>query len=429
MDSGETPEIIRGLDSTESVEKSMAVKSSEVKSYPPLPSQRQDDGIIDYSRLEKMETISKIAGGVAHDLNNFLAPIISYAELAIDDLSEDEVLYYDMEQILEAARYAHGLARQLLAFCREQKPNYAVINLNKSVKGAKKMLRRLLRENIVLDFRFDPNLENIVADVSSMDQILINMTVNAQDAMPTGGRFVIETANVILDDTFVKRHDGVLSGEYVMISFTDNGHGMSEDVKARIFDRGYSTKRESGTGFGLATVKSVVDAIGGYIHVISDVGQGTCFKIFLPPARHPMESGQLGHDEVVAKGQGEWILVVDDEIPIRRLTTRILDKYGYSVLEAASGEEALHILLQKKGKVDLAVIDLVMPEMNGLQVQQEIRKIFPHIKTVIMSAYEPEHVQHYYLVKEKQEVLQKPFTVHTLAETVNRVLMSGKKQT
>ena len=428
MNRGETTENIRAGESHDVAKEARVSNPDAARSYPRMPSSPKELSTIDYSRLEKMETISKIAGGVAHDLNNFLAPIISYAELAIDDLSEDEVLYYDMEQILEAAKYAHGLARQLLAFCREQKPTYSVINLNKSVKGAKKMLRRLLRENIILDFRFDPNLESIVADVSSMDQILINMTVNAQDAMPTGGRFVIETANVVLDETFVKRHPGAPFGEYVMISFTDNGHGMSDEVKAHIFDRGFSTKRGAGTGFGLATVQSVVQSIGGYVHVISEEGQGTCFKIFLPPARHPVDTGQSFQDEVIARGQGEWILVVDDEVPVRRLTTRILDKYGYHVLEAATGEDAVQVLLQKKGQVDLAVIDLVMPKMNGLQVQQEIRRNFPTVKTLIMSAYEPEHVQHYYLVKDQQEILQKPFTVFTLADTVKRVLSNSEKQ-
>ncbi|MBN2343349.1 MAG: response regulator [Deltaproteobacteria bacterium] len=377
---------------------------------------------IDFSEFEKIETISKIAGGVAHDLNNFLSPIISYAQLAIDDLSEDEVLYYDMEQILEAARYAHGLAKQLLAFCREQKPSYAIINLNKSVKGAKKMLRRLLRENIILDFRFDPNLESIVADMSNIDQILINMTVNAQDAMPTGGRYVIETANVTLDKTFAKCNPGAPIGERVMISFTDNGHGMREEVKKRIFERGFSTKNRGGTGFGLATVQSVVDNIGGYIHVISDEGQGTCFKIFLPPARHPLPQTYTAEKEEVYFGQGEWVLVVDDEIPIRRLTTRILDKYGYHVLEAESGEEALRILLQKKGKIDLLLTDLVMPQMDGLKLQKEVQKTFPNVKTLIMSGYEAEHVKHYYLVKQKQEILLKPFTVSMLTSTVKQVL-------
>ncbi len=423
MDRGEPTENITDPEDVISPKEVIGVRQSIGNvAFPGSAARRDGQTGMDYSHLERMETISRIAGGVAHDLNNFLAPIISYAELAIDDLSEDEVLYYDMEQILEAARYAHGLARQLLAFCREQKPTYSVINLNKSVKGAKKMLRRLLRENIVLDFRFDPNLENIVADMSNIDQILINMTVNAQDAMPTGGRFVIETANVTLDETFIKQNPNTTVGEYVMISFTDNGHGMSGAVKRRIFERGFSTKNGAGTGFGLATVQAVVDSIGGFIHVISEEGQGACFKIFLPPARHPGESNQHENDDKIIRGQGEWILVVDDETPIRRLTTRILDKYDYHVLEASSGEEALQILLQKKGKVDLAIIDLVMPEMSGLQVQQEIRRNFPHIRTVIMSAYEPEHVQHYYLVNEKQEIIQKPFTVYTLARTVRKVL-------
>lgn len=377
---------------------------------------------IDFSEFEKIETISKIAGGVAHDLNNFLSPIISYAELAMDDLSEDEVLYYDMEQILEAARYAHGLAKQLLAFCREQKASYAVINLNKSINGAKKMLRRLLRENIILDFRFDPNLENIVADMSNIDQILINMTINAQDAMQTKGRFVIETANITLDKTYAMHHPGAPIGDRVMISFTDNGHGMPEQVREQIFERGFSTKRRGGTGFGLATVKSVVDSVGGYIDVITEVGQGTCFKIFLPPARHPMPQDYSENNQEIFLGQGEWVLVVDDEIPIRRLTTRILDKFGYNVLEAASGEEALRMLLQKDGKVDLVLTDLVMPGMDGFRLQQEIRQAFPLVKTLIMSGYEAEHVQHYYLVKQKQEILLKPFTVNMLTKMVRRII-------
>ncbi|MBN2526292.1 MAG: response regulator [Deltaproteobacteria bacterium] len=413
MDSGDIPENVLKHGRNDSSQQVFSSSGALIKQKPIN---------VDFSRLEKMETISKIAGGVAHDLNNFLAPIISYAELAIDDLSEDEVLYYDMEQILEAARYAHGLARQLLAFCREQKPTYSVINLNKSVKGAKKMLRRLLRENIILDFRFDPNLESIVADISSIDQILINMTVNAQDAMPMGGRYVIETSNVILDDMFVRRNPFAKPGDYVMISFSDNGHGMSEEVRKRIFERGFSTKKGAGTGFGLATVQSVVESQGGFIQVISDLGQGTCFKIFLPPARHPINSILVDDEHEIVKGNGEWILIVDDEIPVRRLSTRILDKYGYHVLEASSGEEALEILFKKKGKVDLAVIDLVMPQMDGLQVQHEIRQHFPHVKTLIMSAYEPEHVQHYYFVREKQEILQKPFTVGALARTVQQVL-------
>lgn len=380
---------------------------------------------INFSEFEKIETISKIAGGVAHDLNNFLSPIISYAELAIDDLSEDEVLYYDMEQILEAARYAHGLAKQLLAFCREQKPSYSIINLNKSVKGAKKMLRRLLRENITLDFRFDPNLESIVADISNIDQILINMTVNAQDAMQQGGQFVIETANVCLDEVFAAHHAGAPVGEQVMISFSDNGMGMSEKVKARIFERGFSTKNRGGTGLGLATVLSVVENIGGYIQVISEKGQGTCFKIFLPPARQQVQQElDKGQDEIFV-GHGEWILVVDDETPIRRLTTRILDKYGYHVLEAESGEDAIRILLQKEGKIDLVLADLVMPEMNGFKLQQEVRKSFPNVKTLIMSGYEAEHVQHHYLMEQEQEILLKPFSVSVLTQSVQKVLTGG----
>jgi len=366
-----------------------------------------------------------LASGAAHDLNNYLAPIVNYAELAMKDLEEDEVLYYDMEQILEAAKCAHGVTKQLLAFCRQDTTkSMEIININNNIIGSKKMLRRLLREDITFETKLDNKLDSVKCQLSQIDQILINMTVNAQDALPEGGYFTIETSNVDLDKSYQKFHPKAKPGSYILISFCDNGIGMSDDTIDKIFEHGFSTKGNAGTGVGLSTVMEIVDSLGGYIDILSEEHKGTCFKIYLPRIKKHTKEKSHTQNQAMPYGDNQWIIIVDDDIQTRRLTTRILDRFGYQVLEASSADEALQILVNKHGKINLVLTDVVLKGMNGIMLARQIETIYPDVSTLFMSGYSKKIVEKYGEIDLSASFLSKPFTMESLTKAVHNKLNS-----
>jgi signal transduction histidine kinase/CheY-like chemotaxis protein len=371
---------------------------------------------------QHLEAIGQLACGVAHDLNNLLVPIITYSELLLDELKEDESLFWDIEQILESAHYARDITAQLLLFCKRQQPAASILNLNNSIAGAKKMLQRLLRENINFKLKLDSQLGTILADQAQIDQILINMAVNAKDAMPDGGNFVIETANVDVSEIFAAKNPGLTAGSWIMMAFSDTGCGISKETLLKIFDRFFTTKKKQGTGLGLSTVKEIVNSLGGYIKVISEPGKGTCFKIFIPRNDNKLPEPVMVKSSDIQLGNGEWILVTENEDVIRQLICRILSKYGYNIIQSATGEEGLNITTTQTPKPDLLLTDLVLPGISGNTYYKKMASLIPEIKVLYMSGYDKDEIDRDGIFNEKYNFLKKPFSVKSLTVAVRNAL-------
>jgi PAS domain S-box-containing protein len=377
-------------------------------------------------QTEKMEAVGQLAGGVAHDFNNLLTVITSYSGLLLGDLQEESPMRVDVQQIDGAAKRAASLTRQLLAFSRRQVLQPQLLTLNRVVNGLEKMLRRLVREDIEIVTALDAGVGLVEADPGQVEQVLINLVVNARDAMPGGGTLTIGTANVELDDSVVERHSevGVAPGRYVMLSVSDTGTGMTREVQARIFEPFFTTKTaDVGTGLGLATVYGIVKQSGGYIWAYSEPGHGTVFKVFLPKLDVAQEVGAAGRRRAsVLLARGETILVAEDDNALRYVACRALRTFGYRVLEARNGREALDVCERHEGPIHVVVSDLVMPEMSGSELADRIAARHAGIKVLLMSGYAGDEAARRKIARAGIAFIEKPFAADALAARVREVL-------
>ena len=377
---------------------------------------------------QKMEAIGRLAGGVAHDFNNLLTAIIGHSQLVTRKMSPDDPMRNSIIEIEKAGQRAASLTAQLLAFSRKQILRPKVLDLNAVVTELEIMLRRLIGEDIAVQTRLSPSLGLVKADPGQIEQVIMNLAINARDAMPAGGVISIETANESLEGPELGEDPELHAGEYVTLAITDTGRGMDQETQARLFEPFFTTKAQGkGTGLGLATVYGIVDQSGGQITVDSEPGRGTTFKIYLPRAVE--HDAQL--DEPVAivpsasPAQGkETILLVEDEEAVRTLTRRILEQSGYCVLEAKHGPEALLLCAQYEGAIHLMITDVVMPEMSGRQLTERVAPTRPDMKILLMSGYTEDTMVRHGIACDGAAFLQKPFTLDALGLKVREVLDS-----
>ena len=372
---------------------------------------------------QKMEAVGRLAGGVAHDFNNMLTVIAGYNRMILDELSTLDPLRGYAEEILKAADRAAALTNQLLAFSRRQMMRPRVIDLNAVIGQTENMLRRLIGEDIQLVMSLGADTGNIKADPNHIEQAIVNLAVNARDAMPLGGRISIETSNAQIDETYAKTHMGVKPGEFVMIAVSDTGHGMDSATRQNIFEPFFTTKqRGKGTGLGLATVYGMVKQSGGDIWVYSEPGQGTTFKLYFPRVAEPVSPGLTEDPEHPRPDGNETVMLVEDETQVRDLEARMLRQLGYTVLAAASGAEAMDISRAHPGKISLLVTDVVMPNMSGKQVADALLSSRPGLKVLYLSGYTEDIVVHHGVLDSGVDFLTKPFSREALARKIREIL-------
>lgn len=373
-------------------------------------------------QAEKMQAIGRLAGGVAHDFNNVLTVIMGYAQQMID-IPNREAVHNSANQILTASNRAASLTRQLLAFGRKQVLQPSVVNLNAVIVDVDKMLRRLVSENVPIVTRPGADLGPVKADLGQIEQVLLNLVINARDAMPGGGTITIETANVELDDAYAGQHAGVRAGSYVMLAVSDTGVGMDEDTKAHIFEPFFTTKElGKGSGLGLATVYGVVQQSGGHVWVYSEPGRGSTFKVYLPRVEDVGPETAASLDEKPTIRGNETILVAEDDGQVRDLTVAILKACGYAVLDAENAHDAERQCQQHGGEVHLLLTDVVMREMSGPELARRVQRIRPKTKVLFMSGYTDSAIVHQGVLDPGIAFLPKPFTPSTLAGKVRQVL-------
>jgi len=377
---------------------------------------------------QKMEAIGRLAGGVAHDFNNILTAIGGYTDLLMADLPPDDRRRHDVEEIYQAAQRAAGLTQQLLAFSRRQVLQPKVININALVPDIEKMLRRLIGEDILFATVLHPHLGNVRADPGQLEQVIVNLAVNARDAMPDGGRLTIETRNVELDAEYAVDHPTVKPGRYVMLAVTDSGVGMDEETKSRIFEPFFTTKvRGKGTGLGLATVYGIVQQTGGHIWPYSEPGRGTTMRVYLPRVDAPVDPIEHPSDPAPDTLRGsETLLVVEDEAPVRAVTRQLLERNGYTVIEAPDGPAALALVDGAAGsrRIDLLLTDVIMPGMSGRELADKLRARRPNVRVLFMSGYTDDAVVRHGMLEPGLAYLEKPFRPPVLLKKVRGVLQS-----
>lgn len=375
---------------------------------------------------QKLESVGRLAGGIAHDFNNLLTAILSYTELSIMKLPENDPVRSHLTSIQAASETAAGLTHQLLAFSRKQILEMKEVDLNDSVGQMRDMLARMTGENIILDVRTGPAIRSIRADKGQIEQVLMNLAVNARDAMPSGGRLLIETSAAGPDDAFLRSQGVQDTSAYAILSVTDSGAGMSPEVRERIFEPFFTTKEPGGgTGMGLATVYGIVKQHGGHVSVESASGKGTTFRIYLPVIADGERQHEPGPDTPLPRGT-ETLLVVEDDEGVRDLVREVLAPLGYQVLVTASGEDALRASDAHRGTVDLLLTDVVMPGMNGRQLAEVIRSRRPGIKVLFMSGYTEEALHTQGMIEHGVALILKPLRPGSLARHVRQVLDSGR---
>src|SRR6266540_2797653 len=376
-----------------------------------------------FRQAQKMEAIGQLAGGVAHDFNNLLTAILGYAELLAEKLKDRPREAEDLDEIRKAGERAASLTRQLLAFSRQQVFERKVLDLNCLIAEIEKMLRRLIGEDVDLVTVLDPALAYVWADAGQLEQVVMNLAVNARDAMPRGGKLTIETSNVELDEEYARLHTPVRPGRYVMIAVSDTGVGMDAATRSRIFEPFFTTKeRGKGTGLGLATVYGIVKQSGGYIWAYSEPGKGTTFKVYLPPADQSLLREEDRVEETLSVRGAETVLLVEDEESVRTLSRAILESYGYRVLEAAGAEEAIETVQGYPQPIHLLLTDVVMPSMGGPDLASRIQTLRPDVKVLFMSGYTDETVFRHGHLEQGRLFLQKPFTPEALARKLREAL-------
>jgi PAS domain S-box-containing protein len=376
----------------------------------------------------KMEAVGTLAGGVAHDFNNLLTIINGYSELVLDRLDAADPMQGHLNEIRKAGDRAASLTRQLLAFSRQQVLAPKVLDLNTLVADVEKMLRRLIGEDIDLSVVRDSALGQVKADPGQIEQILMNLAVNARDAMPQGGRLIIETANVELGEDHADRRPVVNPGRYVMLAVSDTGVGMDAETQSHIFEPFFTTKEKGrGTGLGLAMVYGTVKQSGGYVWVYSELGQGTTFKIYLPRIEEVAESVLASELRGRSVTGLETILLIEDEEAVRTLATRILQDLGYKVLESTSPENALQISGQYMEPIELLLTDVVLPGISGRKIAEHLAVSRPSMKVLYMSGYTDDSVVRHGVLQASTAFLQKPFTPASLSRKVREVLDAGRE--
>ncbi|MFB3786136.1 MAG: response regulator [bacterium] len=372
---------------------------------------------------QKMEAVGQLAGGVAHDFNNLLTVIEGYSDMALSRLPSTDPLYNDVVEIRKAADRAVAITSQLLAFSRKQIYQPRVLDLNTIVTDMERMLRRLIGENIELVTVCGEDLLKIKADPGQIEQVIVNLAVNARDAMPLGGRLVIETANACLDSHYAAHHVDVQSGEFVKLTVSDTGHGMDAQIQSRMFEPFFTTKAcGKGTGLGLSTVYGIVKQNQGHIEVVSEPGKGASFRIYFPQAGATASPPPPKPEPVLSTQGSETILLVEDEDTVLNLVRRSLEECEFKVLSAGCGKEALDIAKNHPGDIDLLVTDLVMPGLNGHELAAHIRRIRPGVKILYMSGYTEDAMVRQGLMDPDIAFIQKPFTPLTLIQKIQHVL-------
>jgi two-component system, cell cycle sensor histidine kinase and response regulator CckA len=378
-------------------------------------------------QAQKMEAIGQLAGGIAHDFNNLLTAITGYSELTMRRLPAEDPLRQNIEEIKKAGERAAALTRQLLAFSRKQVLQPKVLDLNAVISELEKMLRRLIGEDIGLRTALDSELGSVKADPGQVEQIIMNLVVNARDAMPRGGKLTIETKNVYLDEDYAKNHIAAIPGPYVMLAVSDTGTGMDEQTQARIFEPFFTTKEAGkGTGLGLSTVYGIVKQSGGNIWVYSEVGRGTTFKVYLPRVDEGAQEYKRSTEAEEAIRGVETILLAEDEEMVRKLARQVLEMYGYQVLDAANGGAALLICERHTGPIHLLITDVIMPEMSGRELAGRLAQLRPEMKVLYMSGYTDNAIVHQGVLDEDANFIQKPFPTDALARKVREVLDAPK---
>lgn len=375
---------------------------------------------------QKMEAIGQLAGGVAHDFNNLLTVISGYSEMMLASLPSDHPHWAMIQGIYDAGERAAGLTRQLLTFSRKQVIQPQILNLNTIILNTEKMLCRLIGEDITVASVLSKDLAPIKADPGQIEQILLNLAVNARDAMPQGGNITIETANVELDEIYTSMHAGVQPGSYVLLAVSDTGTGMSEETKSHIFEPFYTTKGPGkGTGLGLATVYGIVKQTGGHIWLYSELGRGTTFKIYFPAIAQAASNLRSPSNPPTVPSGNETILLAEDDDKVRAMARIALSTFGYTVLEVPTGEEALRVGENHSGPVHLLLTDVVMPGLSGRQLAEGMQRLRPTIRVLYMSGYMDDAVVRHGVLHAETAFLQKPFTMVALAKKV-RAVLDGK---
>ena len=379
-------------------------------------------------QAQKMESVGRLAGGVAHDFNNMLGVILGHTEMALEKVDPTQPLFDDLQEIRKAAERSGELTRQLLTFARKQIIAPRVIDLNETVEGMLKMLRRLIGEDIDLSWLPGNNLAPVKVDPSQIDQILVNLCVNARDAIDDVGKVTIETESVTFDETYCADNTGFVPGEYVLLAVSDNGCGMDSETLGHLFEPFFTTKKiGKGTGLGLATVYGAVKQNNGFIKVYSEPGQGTTFKVYLPrhaarpssfmPTQGPGQPAERGH---------ETILLVEDEPSILKMTAIMLERQGYTVVPASTPGEAIRLAQEYLGRIDLLITDVVMPEMNGRDLASNLLSVYPDLKRLFMSGYTANVIAHHGVLDEGVNFIQKPFSRKDLAAKVRESLCKNQ---
>ena len=376
------------------------------------------------NQAQKMEAIGRLAGGVAHDFNNLTTAILGYSELMLRKLGAEDPLRRHVAEVTRAAERAAALTRQLLAFSRKQLLQPRVLDVAEVLEHSRGLLERLIGEDIELVTRGDPGLGRVRADPVQLDQVILNLAVNARDAMPRGGRLVLEASNADLDEDYAHEHVTVRPGRYVMLAVSDTGHGMDKETQERIFEPFFTTKdKGKGTGLGLSTVYGIVQQSGGYVWVYSEVGRGTTFKIYLPRVEEEPDQPASASEPVAVRAVvSETLLLVEDEGSVRELLRELLESAGYSVLEASRPAEALELARSHPAPIQLLITDVVMPEMTGPELARHLAQIRPGLRMLFLSGYTEGVVVDKGLLGDGANFLQKPFTTDALEAKVREVL-------
>ena len=371
---------------------------------------------------QKMEAVGRLAGGVAHDFNNILTAITGYSDLLLEDLAPSDPRRLDVDEIRKSAERAAGLTRQLLAFSRQQVMQVQALDLNALIRETERMLGRLLGEDVQVAATLAPDLGAVKADPGQLEQVIMNLAVNARDAMPQGGRLTFETANVELDELYSRDHFPAGPGSYVMLAVSDTGVGMSEDTQAHLFEPFFTTKEKGkGTGLGLATVYGIVKQTGGFIWVYTELGHGSTFKIYLPRAAESPQPRWSAAPIGPVDGT-ETVLVAEDEAAVRAVARQALTRHGYTVLEAPSAEVALDVAARQSGAIHLLLTDVVMPGMSGRDLARRLSDMRPDLRVIYMSGYTEDTITRHGVLEPGLHYVQKPFSPEALARRVREVL-------
>ena len=379
---------------------------------------------------DRLAAIGQLAGGIAHDFNNLLTVILGYTDILLAQLAPRDAIWRDIETIAQAGEKASTLTGQLLAFSRRQMLKPRIVNLNRIISEMDPMLQRILGEDVELASKLDPLIDSVRADPTHIEQVILNLVVNARDAMPEGGKIVIESSTLLVDESYAAKEPDLEPGRYVVLAIVDTGHGMDDETMDHIFEPFFTTKKEKGTGLGLSTVYGIIRQSEGHIAVFSKPDGGTTFRILLPGVQEEEEKSAEEPQQRREEFSGsESVLVAEDELEVKKLAVKSLKALGYSVYSAENGEKALELIEARKGDLDLLVTDVIMPVLGGHELVSRVREAFPEIKILFISGYTDSPVIHNEIISSGLDFLQKPFTPLELARTIRKILDSDTGKT